>query len=102
VEFCHAWIKSQLGRRQFHGRGLKKVQMEMRWACLTYNLPQWIGLSKLNTTPAITCKKKKSLPRSETLPQIATHKFNKLTLDTQSHAAFRFLHGFNPLGRLMP
>ena len=38
VEFCHAWIKSKLGLRQFHVRGLKKVQMEMLWACLTYNL----------------------------------------------------------------
>jgi Transposase DDE domain len=36
VEFCHAWIKSKLGLRQFHVRGLKKVQMEMLWACLTY------------------------------------------------------------------
>ncbi len=54
AEFCHAWIKSKLGLRQFHVRGLKKVQMEMLWACLTYNLHQWIRLSKLNTTPAIT------------------------------------------------
>src|SRR5579863_3473954 len=41
VEFCHAWIKSKLGLRQFHVRGLKKVQMEMLWACLTYNLQFW-------------------------------------------------------------
>ena len=46
VEFCHAWIKSKLGLRQFHVRGLRKVQMEMRWACLTYNLQQWIRLRK--------------------------------------------------------
>jgi transposase len=52
VEFCHAWIKSKLGLRQFHVRGLKKVQMEMLWACLTYNLQFWIRLSKLRTTPA--------------------------------------------------
>ncbi len=44
VEFCHAWIKSKLGLRQFHVRGLVKVQMEMLWACLTYNLQQWIRL----------------------------------------------------------
>ena len=25
VEFCHAWIKSKLGLRQFHVRGLVKV-----------------------------------------------------------------------------
>ena len=53
VEFCHAWIKSKLGLRQFHVRGLKKVQMEMLWACFTYNLQHWIRLNKLNTTPAI-------------------------------------------------
>jgi hypothetical protein len=54
VEFCHAWIKSKLGLRQFHVRGLKKVQMEMLWACLTYNLQFWIRLSKLRKTPAVT------------------------------------------------
>ncbi len=54
VEFCHAWIKSKLGLRQFHVRGLKKVRMEMLWACLTYNLQHWIRLKKLNTTPAVT------------------------------------------------
>src|ERR1700719_1087818 len=50
VEFCRAWIKSKLGLRQFHVRGSKKVQMEMLWACLTYNLQHWIRLSKLRTT----------------------------------------------------
>jgi transposase len=54
VEFCHAWIKSKLGLRQFHVRGLKKVQMEMLWACLTYNLQHWIRLSKLRTTTVVT------------------------------------------------
>jgi len=54
VEFCHAWIKSKLGLRQFHVRGLKKVQMEMLWACLTYNLQHWIRLNKLRTTTAFT------------------------------------------------
>ncbi len=52
VEFCHAWIKSKLGLRQFHVRGLAKVQMEMLWACLTYNLQQWIRLKKLDTAAA--------------------------------------------------
>ena len=47
IEFCHAWIKSKLGLRQFHLRGLAKAQMEMLWACLTYNLQQWIRLRKL-------------------------------------------------------
>src|SRR5207245_7034836 len=48
IEFCHAWIKSKLGLRQFHLRGLAKVQMEMLCACLTYNLQQWIRLRKLS------------------------------------------------------
>ena len=54
AEFCHAWIKSKLGLRQFHVRGLVKAQMEMLWACLTYNLQQWIRLSKLRVTPVLT------------------------------------------------
>jgi hypothetical protein len=52
IEFCHAWIKSKLGLRQFHLRGLAKVQTEMLWACLTYNFQQWIRLRKLQTAPA--------------------------------------------------
>jgi transposase len=52
VEFCHAWIKSKLGLRQFHVHGLRKVKMEMLWACLTYNLQQWIRLRKLPTALA--------------------------------------------------
>ena len=52
VEFCHAWIKSKLGLRQFHVRGLVKVQMELLWACLTYNLQQWTRLGKLPAAPA--------------------------------------------------
>ena len=50
AEFCHAWIKSKLGLRQFHVRGLAKVQMEMLWACLTYNMQHWIRLNKLRVT----------------------------------------------------
>jgi transposase len=53
IEFCHAWIKSKLGLRQFHLRGLAKAQMEMLWACLTYNLQQWIRLRKLRAPPAV-------------------------------------------------
>jgi transposase len=52
VEFCHAWIKSKLGLRQFHVRGLVKAQSEMLWACLTYNLQQWIRFGKLRAAPA--------------------------------------------------
>ena len=53
VEFCHAWIKSKLGLRQFHVRGLMKVRAELLWACLTYNLQHWIRLGKLKTSPAL-------------------------------------------------
>jgi len=52
AEFCHAWIKSKLGLRQFHVRGLVKARTEMLWACLTYNLQQWIRLCKLQPDPA--------------------------------------------------
>jgi transposase len=52
IEFCHAWIKSKLGLRQFHLRGLQKVQIEMLWACLTYNLQQWIRLRNLQAASA--------------------------------------------------
>lgn len=54
VEFCHAWIKSKLGLRQFHVRGLAKVQAELLWACLTYNLQQWIRLRKPKPVLATT------------------------------------------------
>ena len=44
AEFPNAWIKDQLGLRQFRLRGLVKVGLEALWACLTYNLQQWIRL----------------------------------------------------------
>jgi IS5 family transposase len=44
AEFPHAWIKEKLGLRRFRVRGLAKVRMEALWACLTYNLQQWIRL----------------------------------------------------------
>jgi hypothetical protein len=52
VEFCHAWIKSKLGLRQFHVRGLPKVATELLRACFTYNLQHWIRLRKLPAAPA--------------------------------------------------
>ncbi len=55
AEFCNAWIKSKLGLRQFHVRGLLKVQTEMLWARLTYNLQQWIRLRKTNPITAARC-----------------------------------------------
>jgi transposase len=47
VEFCHAWIKCKLGLRQFHVRSRIKARAEALWACLTYNLQQWIRLRRL-------------------------------------------------------
>lgn len=49
VEFCHAWIKCKLGLRQFHVRGRIKARTEALWACLTYNLQQWVRLTKPHT-----------------------------------------------------
>jgi transposase len=44
AEFPNAWIKDKIGLRQFRLRGLFKVTMEALWACLTYNICQWIRL----------------------------------------------------------
>ena len=35
AEFPHAWFKDKLGLRQFHLRGLLKVEVEAVWAALT-------------------------------------------------------------------
>jgi transposase len=44
AEFPHAWLKAKIGLRQFRVRGLKKVRCEALWACLAYNLAQWVRL----------------------------------------------------------
>ena len=44
AEFPNAWIKDKIGLRQFRLRGLVKVTLEAVWACLTYNVCQWIRL----------------------------------------------------------
>ena len=44
AEFPNAWIKDKIGLRQFRLRGVVKVTMEAVWACLTYNICQWIRL----------------------------------------------------------
>jgi len=44
AEFPNLWIKEKLGLRKFRLRGLTKVGMETTWACLTYNVQQWIRL----------------------------------------------------------
>jgi transposase len=45
AETPNAWIKAKFGLRQFRLRGLGKVGIEAVWACLTYNVRQWIRLS---------------------------------------------------------
>lgn len=44
AEFPNAWVKEKFGLRQFRLRGLIKVRIEALWACLTYNICQWIRL----------------------------------------------------------
>jgi hypothetical protein len=43
AEFPNAWIKAKVGLRRFHARTLAKARLEVLWACLTYNIQQWIG-----------------------------------------------------------
>jgi transposase len=45
AEFPHAWIKEKLGLRRFRLRGRQKVRVEAVWACLTYNIQQWLRLA---------------------------------------------------------
>src|ERR1017187_3776702 len=44
AEFPNAWIKDKLGLRKFSVRGLAKAGTELLWACLTYNIQQWVRL----------------------------------------------------------
>jgi transposase len=44
AEFPNAWIKEKLGLRKFRVRGLLKAGAELIWACLTYNVMQYIRL----------------------------------------------------------
>jgi transposase len=44
AEFPHAWLKAKIGLRQFRVRGLRNARCEMIWACLAYNLAQWVRL----------------------------------------------------------
>ena len=45
AEFPNAWIKEKLGLRRFRLRGRQKVETEAVWACLTYNIQQWIRIT---------------------------------------------------------
>ena len=42
AEFPNLWIKEKVGLRRFRVRGLAKATCEALWACLTYNIQQWI------------------------------------------------------------
>lgn len=44
AEFPNAWIKAKFGLRQFRTRGKEKTKQEALWACITYNIQQWIRL----------------------------------------------------------
>jgi len=44
AEFPNAWIKDKLGLRKFRVRGLMKAGSELLWACLTYNIMQWVRI----------------------------------------------------------
>jgi transposase len=44
AETPNAWIKEKFGIRKFRLRGLGKVYIETLWACLTYNVMQWVRL----------------------------------------------------------
>jgi transposase len=46
AEFTNAWLKAKMNLRQFRLRGLKKVGIEVVWACLSYNIQQWIRLNR--------------------------------------------------------
>ena len=54
AEFRNLWIKTKLGLRQFHVRGLEKVRCEALWACLTHNLQHWIRLRRQKTALLVT------------------------------------------------
>ena len=44
AEFPNAWIKEKIGLRKFRVRGMAKALCETLWACLAYNMAQWIRL----------------------------------------------------------
>jgi len=44
AEFPNAWIKDKLRVRKFRVRGIVKAGSELLWACLTYNIMQWVRL----------------------------------------------------------
>jgi len=51
AEFPHAWIKEKIGLRKFRVRGILKAGCELLWACLTYNLMQYLRVRR--ATPVL-------------------------------------------------
>lgn len=52
AETPNAWIK-KFGIRKFRLRGLVKVGIETLWACLAYNVMQWVRLVWRQVPPAV-------------------------------------------------
>ena len=44
AEFPNCWIKEKIAIRKFRLRGLVNAGIEALWACLTYNVMQWVRL----------------------------------------------------------
>lgn len=42
AEFTNAWLKEKIGLRRLRVRGVLKAGMEVLWACVAYNIQQWI------------------------------------------------------------
>ncbi len=54
AETPHAWIKEKFGIRKLRLRGKRKASLEILWACLTYNVMQWMRLVwRKNENPAL-------------------------------------------------
>jgi len=45
-EIVNGWLKEKMGLRRFRLRGKKKARIEVLWACLSYNISQWIRIRK--------------------------------------------------------
>jgi hypothetical protein len=50
VEFCHAWIKSKFGLRQFHVRGTAQNARRDLMGSPYLNIQQWI---RIHRTPLV-------------------------------------------------
>ena len=56
AESPNAWIKEKFGIRKFRLWGLAKAGIEALWACLTYNVMQWIRLVWRQRHQAAMCQ----------------------------------------------